>query len=38
MSGRNPDYVRYTYEHLVGMGVVDPLLHRDRGMRSDQEA
>jgi cation transport protein ChaC len=28
VSGRNPDYVRSTYEHLLGMGVVDPLLHR----------
>jgi glutathione-specific gamma-glutamylcyclotransferase len=28
VSGRNPDYVRSTYEHLLGMGVVDPLLQR----------
>jgi cation transport protein ChaC len=28
ISGRNPDYVRSTYEHLLGMGVVDPLLGR----------
>lgn len=28
ISGRNPDYVRSTHEHLVGMGVVDPLLQR----------
>ena len=28
ISGRNPDYVRSTYEHLIGMHVVDPLLHR----------
>ena len=25
---RIPDYVRSTYDHLVGMGVVDPLLRR----------
>ncbi|MGO4572241.1 gamma-glutamylcyclotransferase [Microvirga sp. 2TAF3] len=28
ISGINPDYVRSTHEHLVGMGVVDPLLQR----------
>ncbi|MDF2810975.1 MAG: gamma-glutamylcyclotransferase [Microvirga sp.] len=28
ISGQNPDYVRSTYEHLLGMGVVDPLLRR----------
>ena len=28
ISGRNPDYVRSTYDHLIGMHVVDPLLHR----------
>lgn len=28
ISGKNPEYVRSTYEHLVGMGVVDPLLQR----------
>lgn len=28
VSGRNPDYVRSTHEHLLGMGVVDPLLER----------
>ncbi|MBZ6077705.1 gamma-glutamylcyclotransferase [Microvirga puerhi] len=28
ISGQNPDYVRSTYEHLVGMGVQDPLLQR----------
>jgi cation transport protein ChaC len=28
ISGANPDYVRSTHEHLVGMGVVDPLLER----------
>lgn len=28
ISGLNPDYVRSTYEHLAGMGVVDPLLQR----------
>ncbi|MCB8822955.1 gamma-glutamylcyclotransferase [Microvirga rosea] len=28
ISGRNPDYVRSTYEHLLGMGVHDPLLER----------
>jgi len=28
VSGANPDYVRSTHEHLVGMGVVDPLLER----------
>ncbi|MBF9232780.1 gamma-glutamylcyclotransferase [Microvirga alba] len=28
VSGPNPDYVRSTHEHLLGMGVVDPLLHR----------
>ena len=26
--GRNPDYVRSTYEHLAGMGVIDPVLPR----------
>jgi cation transport protein ChaC len=26
MSGANPDYVRSTHEHLVAMGVVDPVL------------
>lgn len=28
ISGRNPDYVRSTHEHLLGLGVVDPLLER----------
>ena len=28
ISGRNPDYVRSTYEHLAGMGVTDPQLQR----------
>ncbi|NIX75163.1 gamma-glutamylcyclotransferase [Microvirga terricola] len=28
VSGANPDYVRSTHEHLLGMGVVDPLLAR----------
>lgn len=28
ISGANPDYVRSTHEHLLGMGVVDPLLER----------
>jgi cation transport protein ChaC len=28
ISGQNPDYVRSTYEHLLGMGVTDPLLRR----------
>jgi cation transport protein ChaC len=28
ISGRNPDYVRSTYEHLLGMGVIDPLLRK----------
>ena len=28
VSGANPDYVRSTYEHLIEMGVTDPLLHR----------
>ena len=28
ISGENPDYVRSTYEHLLGMGVADPLLER----------
>ena len=28
VSGANPDYVRSTHEHLLGMGVVDPLLER----------
>lgn len=27
-SGANPDYVRSTYEHLLEMGVVDPVLAR----------
>jgi len=37
ISGRNPDYVRSTYEHLIGMGVVDPLLQRIVGAL-DQDA
>ena len=28
MSGLNPDYVRSTYEHLVAIGVEDPVLQR----------
>ena len=28
VSGANPDYVRATSDHLVGMGVVDPTLAR----------
>lgn len=28
VSGRNPDYVRSTHEHLLGMGLSDPLLRR----------
>lgn len=28
VSGANPDYVRSTHEHLLGMGIVDPLLER----------
>ena len=28
VSGANPDYVRSTHEHLIEMGVVDPLLGR----------
>src|SRR4051812_11084622 len=28
VSGENRDYVRSTYEHLLAMGVVDPLLER----------
>jgi cation transport protein ChaC len=28
VSGANPDYVRSTYEHLLQMGVTDPLLQR----------
>jgi cation transport protein ChaC len=28
ISGPNPDYVRSTYEHLVAMGVRDPILAR----------
>jgi len=28
VSGLNPDYVRSTHEHLLGMGIVDPLLQR----------
>ena len=27
-SGANPDYVRNTHQHLVAMGVADPLLDR----------
>ncbi len=32
VSGPNPDYVRSTHEHLLGMGVVDPLLQRITGL------
>lgn len=28
VSGANPDYVRSTHDHLLGMGIVDPLLER----------
>ncbi len=28
VSGANPDYVRSTHEHLLAMGVVDPVLQR----------
>ena len=28
VSGANPDYVRSTHEHLLAMGVTDPLLAR----------
>ncbi|HZH09207.1 MAG TPA: gamma-glutamylcyclotransferase [Microvirga sp.] len=28
ISGANPDYVRSTHEHLLSMGVVDPLMQR----------
>jgi cation transport protein ChaC len=28
VSGANPDYVRSTHEHLLKMGVVDPVLQR----------
>lgn len=28
ISGANPDYVRSTHEHLLGMGVTDPLMQR----------
>lgn len=28
VSGANPDYVRSTHEHLLQMGVTDPLLQR----------
>jgi glutathione-specific gamma-glutamylcyclotransferase len=28
VSGVNPDYVRSTHEHLLTMGIVDPLLER----------
>ncbi|MCG7393593.1 gamma-glutamylcyclotransferase [Microvirga sp. ACRRW] len=28
ISGANPDYVRSTHEHLLTMGVVDPLMQR----------
>jgi glutathione-specific gamma-glutamylcyclotransferase len=28
VSGANPDYVRSTHEHLLQMGVVDPILAR----------
>ena len=27
-SGANPDYVRSTHDHLVAMGVIDPILAR----------
>jgi cation transport protein ChaC len=37
VSGRNPDYVRSTHEHLLGMGVVDQLLERIV-MALDQES
>lgn len=26
ISGRNPDYVRNTYEHMTGLGIADPTL------------
>lgn len=28
ISGANPDYVRSTHDHLLGIGVVDPILER----------
>jgi cation transport protein ChaC len=28
VSGANPDYVRSTHDHLLDMGVVDPILRR----------
>jgi cation transport regulator ChaC len=28
VSGPNPDYVRSTHEHLLQMGVTDPVLKR----------
>jgi len=28
VSGPNPEYVRSTHEHLLAMGVTDPVLHR----------
>jgi cation transport protein ChaC len=28
LSGLNPDYVRSTHEHLLEMGVIDPLLQK----------
>jgi cation transport protein ChaC len=31
VSGRNPDYVRSTHEHLLTMGIIDPLLERITG-------
>jgi cation transport protein ChaC len=35
VSGRNPDYVRSTHEHLTGMGVTDPLLQQIVGALED---
>ncbi|MCB5174388.1 MULTISPECIES: gamma-glutamylcyclotransferase [Microvirga] len=38
VSGLNPDYVRSTHEHLLGMGIVDPLLERiTRTLAQDSE-
>ena len=38
VSGANPDYVRSTHEHLLQMGVNDPVLKRLTDALSDHES